>query len=389
MLAKTCLTHDGEIKNEAAKKASRRVEPWNAHSHRPDGLRRPVHLHARRLHRLRDHRPRAGDPAHAADVGLATSCTASSWSARCTRCSMPTSTLEQVIGFVGVLLGAGNAAGGYVVTERMLEMFKSSDKKKAGSSMSAMNAQLLIDSQLPRRRVPVHLRPEAHVLAGDGALRHRRRRLRHAGRGARQLPLLLRRQRRGQAAPQHQRRARGRSRWRIGVGWAWWSGKRVAMTAMPQMVALYNGMGGGSAAAIAAMELLQPAGRGVDARLVHYAGHGGRRADRRGLAVRFADRLGQARRPHQQALRMHRPAGVQRRGDAGHARRSAATSCSCAHGHAPCRVIVAFFVVRAAVRRADDDADRRRRHAGGDLAVQRLHRAWRSASKATCCRTRR
>jgi H+-translocating NAD(P) transhydrogenase subunit alpha len=39
-------------------------------------------------------------------------------------------TLEQAIGFFGVLLGAGNAAGGYVVTERMLEMFKSSDKAK-------------------------------------------------------------------------------------------------------------------------------------------------------------------------------------------------------------------------------------------------------------------
>ena len=32
----------------------------------------------------------------------------------------------QVIGFVGVVLAAGNAVGGYVVTERMLEMFKSS-----------------------------------------------------------------------------------------------------------------------------------------------------------------------------------------------------------------------------------------------------------------------
>ena len=40
-------------------------------------------------------------------------------------------TLELVIGFIGVLLGAGNAAGGYVVTERMLEMFKSS-KPDAG-----------------------------------------------------------------------------------------------------------------------------------------------------------------------------------------------------------------------------------------------------------------
>ncbi|HLS81194.1 MAG TPA: NAD(P)(+) transhydrogenase (Re/Si-specific) subunit beta [Steroidobacter sp.] len=43
----------------------------------------------------------------------------------------------------------------------------------------------------------------------------------------------------------------------VGAGWAWWSGKRVAMTAMPQMVALYNGMGGGAAAAIAAVELLR------------------------------------------------------------------------------------------------------------------------------------
>jgi proton-translocating NAD(P)+ transhydrogenase subunit alpha len=33
---------------------------------------------------------------------------------------------EQVVGFLGVLLGAGNVAGGYVVTERMLEMFKPS-----------------------------------------------------------------------------------------------------------------------------------------------------------------------------------------------------------------------------------------------------------------------
>lgn len=36
--------------------------------------------------------------------------------------------LQLTIGFIGVLLGAGNAVGGYVVTERMLEMFKSSKK---------------------------------------------------------------------------------------------------------------------------------------------------------------------------------------------------------------------------------------------------------------------
>ncbi len=36
---------------------------------------------------------------------------------------------QQIIGFVAVALGAANAAGGYVVTERMLGMFQ---KKKEG-----------------------------------------------------------------------------------------------------------------------------------------------------------------------------------------------------------------------------------------------------------------
>jgi NAD(P) transhydrogenase subunit beta len=40
----------------------------------------------------------------------------------------------------------------------------------------------------------------------------------------------------------------------IGGGVAWWLGKVVKMTDMPQMVAVYNGMGGGAAALIAAVE---------------------------------------------------------------------------------------------------------------------------------------
>ncbi|HET6907520.1 MAG TPA: NAD(P) transhydrogenase subunit alpha [Rhodanobacteraceae bacterium] len=42
-----------------------------------------------------------------------------------------TTSAEIAIGVVAVLLAAGNVAGGYVVTERMLEMFKTS---KSGSS---------------------------------------------------------------------------------------------------------------------------------------------------------------------------------------------------------------------------------------------------------------
>jgi len=42
-------------------------------------------------------------------------------------------TVQTVIGFIAVLLAAGNAVGGYVVTERMLEMFKPSDKNAKSS----------------------------------------------------------------------------------------------------------------------------------------------------------------------------------------------------------------------------------------------------------------
>jgi len=40
----------------------------------------------------------------------------------------PGEPLQLAIGFVAVLLGAANAAGGYVVTERMLAMFKTGGK---------------------------------------------------------------------------------------------------------------------------------------------------------------------------------------------------------------------------------------------------------------------
>lgn len=38
--------------------------------------------------------------------------------------------MQTFIGFIAVILAAGNAVGGYVVTERMLDMFKISGGKK-------------------------------------------------------------------------------------------------------------------------------------------------------------------------------------------------------------------------------------------------------------------
>lgn len=43
----------------------------------------------------------------------------------------------------------------------------------------------------------------------------------------------------------------------VGSTVAWIAAKRVAMTNMPQMIAIYNGMGGGAAAAIACLELMR------------------------------------------------------------------------------------------------------------------------------------
>ncbi|HEY1589391.1 MAG TPA: proton-translocating transhydrogenase family protein, partial [Rhodanobacter sp.] len=48
--------------------------------------------------------------------------------------------LEKTIGFIGVLLAAGNAVGGYAVTERMLEMFKASGARRPGGGAGGSSA---------------------------------------------------------------------------------------------------------------------------------------------------------------------------------------------------------------------------------------------------------
>jgi H+-translocating NAD(P) transhydrogenase subunit alpha len=48
---------------------------------------------------------------------------------------------EQVMGFIAVLLGAANAAGGYVVTDRMLAMFTSGKGGKNGKGSKAGQAE--------------------------------------------------------------------------------------------------------------------------------------------------------------------------------------------------------------------------------------------------------
>ena len=118
-------------------------------------------------------------------------------------------TLEQTIGFFAVLLGAGNAAGGYAVTDRMLAMFQVSGHKtkhaKHGRAKAhrakkdLRNGHVYYDlatghrHHRSRRGVSLSVRPQAHVVAGDGAVRDLRRRHRHARRDRGKLSLRLQR----------------------------------------------------------------------------------------------------------------------------------------------------------------------------------------------------
>ena len=58
----------------------------------------------------------------------------------------------------------------------------------------------------------------------------------------------------------------------IGGGGAWLVGRKVAMTAMPQMVAIYTGMGGGAAGGIVAVELFGDRAQGGTALIVTLLG---------------------------------------------------------------------------------------------------------------------
>jgi NAD(P) transhydrogenase subunit alpha len=64
---------------------------------------------------------------------------------------------EQAIGFVAVLLGAGNAAGGYAVTDRMLAMFKPSAQSAGrGGHAKASGSKTAIVKSITAKRTKKH-----------------------------------------------------------------------------------------------------------------------------------------------------------------------------------------------------------------------------------------
>ena len=107
---------------------SRPAKRWRDNSH--DRRRHSaLYIHAGGIHRLRGHLAGAGDPAHAAHVRIELRAWHRLVGAMVALAAADT-TLLRVIGFIGVILAAGNAVGGYVVTERMLKMFVTAGKKE-------------------------------------------------------------------------------------------------------------------------------------------------------------------------------------------------------------------------------------------------------------------
>ena len=111
--------------------------------------------------------------------------------------------LEKTIGVIGVLLAAGNAVGGYVVTERMLEMFKSSGARRGGGGGAGgagrrqedplmpgwFSAQLAIQASYFVTAVLFIIGLKRMSSPVTRAQRHPLGRRRHGGRDARHLPL--------------------------------------------------------------------------------------------------------------------------------------------------------------------------------------------------------
>ena len=160
----------------------------------------------------------------------------------------------------------------------------------------------------------------------------------------------------------------------VGGGIAWWGGKKVAMTAMPQMVALYNGMGGGAAGAIAAVELFGDKAPGTTQLVVTLLGALIGAISLSGSLIAWAKLEGVIKKPlrvrGQQYLQYPRPAGAR-------SPSAAISSMSVAGGAGQLlpmpQLIYLFFGLRADLRHSDDAADRRRGYAGRDLHLQRRH----------------
>ena len=151
---------------------------------------------------------------------------------------------RSIVGFVAVVLATANVVGGFVVTDRMLEMFKKREPKKPTTRSARRDATstslYLVDDRRPSSSRCSFLSSPAHARRGN-----------QIGAVGMLLAIVV-------TLSQNVGRS---SYWEIAVGmrrsaarFGAVGARKVKMTAMPQMVALFNGVGGGAAALVALAE---------------------------------------------------------------------------------------------------------------------------------------
>src|SRR6204780_5059393 len=235
----------------APSNTNRRASWWRQH----DRDRRTVHFHAGRVHRLRGDRARTGDPAHAADIGVELRARhragrRDGGAGQCQHHAREEHRLHRRAARRRQrgrrLCGHGAHAGDVQVQRRQGQGWRRPGRRRQGEPLmdgyfsadaliqvSYLLTAFLFVMGLKRMSSPVTAR-SGILWAGAGMLVATLATFFYPGMS--NYPLIL-------------------IAVAIGAAIAWISGRRVAMPNIPQMIALYNGMGGGAAAAIAAIEL--------------------------------------------------------------------------------------------------------------------------------------
>ena len=265
------------------------------------------------------------------------------------------STLEQVLAFVAIVFGTVNVVGGFLVTDRMLDMFKRRPERDDVSqnwvNLIYAGAAILLCLGIKRLSSPATARSGNLVAA--------------VGMTIAVVVTLF--------SPEIDSYGLIFAGIAVGTVIGVASARMVRMTAMPQMVALFNGVGGGAAALIAAAEFhrLAPLPRDLAGDVVvgimfsaligsiSLLGEHGRVREAPGAPARAAARLPGPEHRERAALRRHRSAAAVRRGDRPRTQ----------------IWLVAAPGRRAHLRRHARPADRRRGHAGRHLVPERVHRA--------------
>ncbi len=153
--------------------------------------------------------------------------------------------LEKALAFVAVVFGTVNIVGGFLVTDRMLEMFK-----RKPSREGAVEARMTLPLALSQNVIDLmYLVAAVGFILGIKGLSHPQTARRGNIAAAIGMTIAVAFTFASPAIDSY---------WLIVLGIAIGSvigavaARRVRMTAMPQMVAIFNGVGGGAAALIAA-----------------------------------------------------------------------------------------------------------------------------------------